>query len=60
MKNLDSMTACDVCALGTAVVFCAADNANLCSGCDREIHEANAVSAKHVRVPLPVSSSLHG
>lgn len=47
------MTACDVCALGTAIVFCAADQANLCTNCDRDIHEANAMSARHVRVPLP-------
>lgn len=53
----DSMTACDVCALGTAVVFCAADRANLCVKCDQEIHEANAMSARHIRVPLPVRFS---
>ena len=51
------MTACDVCALGTAIVFCAADQANLCTNCDRDIHEANAMSARHVRVPLPVGPS---
>ena len=53
----DRMTACDVCAHGTAVVFCAADRANLCVKCDLEIHEANAMSARHIRVPLPVRFS---
>ena len=48
------MVQCDVCALRTAVVFCSADQAHLCAGCDLDVHSANAMSARHVREPLPV------
>ena len=48
------MVLCDVCAFGEAVVYCSADQANLCAGCDRDVHSANAMSARHVREPLQV------
>ena len=48
------MVQCDVCALRTAVVYCSADQAHLCAGCDLDVHSANAMSARHVREPLPV------
>ncbi len=54
------MVQCDVCALRTAVVYCSADQAHLCSGCDLDVHSANAMSARHVREPLPVGFPRHG
>lgn len=34
------------------MAYCSADQANLCASCDRDIHEANAMSARHIRIPL--------
>jgi hypothetical protein len=50
------MVLCDVCAFGDAVVYCSADQANLCAGCDRDVHSANAMSARHVREFAPARS----
>lgn len=36
-----------------ATLFCAADAAALCDACDARVHGANALSQRHVRVPLP-------
>ncbi|KAJ8433205.1 hypothetical protein Cgig2_004337 [Carnegiea gigantea] len=41
---------CDCCTRNSAVLYCAADSANLCLLCDREVHSANALSLKHYRV----------
>ncbi|XP_021762490.1 zinc finger protein CONSTANS-LIKE 15-like [Chenopodium quinoa] len=42
---------CDYCSKNAAVLFCEADSANLCLLCDREIHSANSLSLKHLRIP---------
>ncbi|CAL5040462.1 unnamed protein product [Urochloa decumbens] len=50
---------CDVCGVEPAAVLCCADEAALCSACDRRVHRANKLADKHRRIPLlhPDSSS---
>ncbi|KAL5200460.1 hypothetical protein ABZP36_021663 [Zizania latifolia] len=52
---------CDVCGTEPAAVLCCADEAALCSACDRRVHHANRLAGKHRRFPLlhpePSSSS---
>ncbi|OWM80893.1 B-box zinc finger protein 20-like isoform X1 [Punica granatum] len=43
---------CDVCSKKAAVVFCAADEAALCSGCDHHVHHANKLAFRHPRLSL--------
>ncbi|XP_020393259.1 B-box zinc finger protein 20 [Zea mays] len=43
---------CDVCAAAPAAVICCADEAALCSACDRRVHRANKLAHKHRRIPL--------
>ena len=43
---------CDNCESAVAVLYCAADDANLCTDCDEETHSANKVVARHQRVPI--------
>ncbi|KAH9611627.1 hypothetical protein KSS87_010321 [Heliosperma pusillum] len=43
---------CDVCEKKEASVFCAADEAALCEGCDDRVHHANKLATKHQRFPL--------
>ncbi|KAG2703300.1 hypothetical protein I3760_06G132400 [Carya illinoinensis] len=43
---------CDVCDKGEATVFCPADEAALCDGCDSSIHHANILAGKHTRFSL--------
>ncbi|XP_054788131.1 B-box zinc finger protein 20-like isoform X2 [Prosopis cineraria] len=43
---------CDVCEKMEASVFCAADEAALCHGCDSSIHHANKLAVKHMRFSL--------
>ncbi|KAJ0798196.1 putative transcription factor interactor and regulator Znf-B family [Helianthus annuus] len=43
---------CDVCEASEAIVFCAADEASLCSACDHRVHHANKLANKHPRFPL--------
>lgn len=47
-----SLTAklCDSCKATPATVFCRADSAFLCLGCDCKIHEANKLASRHARV----------
>nr|VDD47646.1 unnamed protein product [Brassica oleracea] len=40
---------CDVCDKEEASVFCCADEAALCNGCDRHVHFANKLAGKHLR-----------
>lgn len=47
---------CDVCTAESATIFCCADEAALCSACDRRVHTANKLAGKHRRLSL--SSSL--
>ena len=44
--------ACDSCKLATATLFCRADSAFLCVGCDAKIHAANKLASRHARVRL--------
>ncbi|KAA8525673.1 hypothetical protein F0562_007528 [Nyssa sinensis] len=41
---------CDSCKSATATLFCRADSAFLCVGCDSEVHEANKLASRHARV----------
>ncbi|CAH8344576.1 unnamed protein product [Eruca vesicaria subsp. sativa] len=43
---------CDVCDKEEASVFCCADEAALCNGCDRNVHFANKLAGKHLRFSL--------
>ncbi|CAD6335405.1 unnamed protein product [Miscanthus lutarioriparius] len=43
---------CDVCGAAPAAVVCCADEAALCSACDRRVHRANKLAHKHRRIPL--------
>ncbi|KAI4316881.1 hypothetical protein L6164_024816 [Bauhinia variegata] len=43
---------CDVCNKDEASVFCTADEAALCDGCDRRVHHANKLASKHQRFSL--------
>ncbi|KAK5793112.1 B-box zinc finger protein 18-like isoform X1 [Gossypium arboreum] len=45
-------TLCDACESAAAVVFCAADEAALCSACDVKVHKCNKLASRHVRVGL--------
>ncbi|KAK4354845.1 hypothetical protein RND71_027039 [Anisodus tanguticus] len=47
-----SLTAkiCDSCKSASATVFCRADSAFLCLGCDCKIHAANKLASRHARV----------
>lgn len=40
---------CEVCGSGRVVVYCRADSAALCLGCDSRIHSANILSMRHER-----------
>ncbi|KAF0901708.1 hypothetical protein E2562_006187 [Oryza meyeriana var. granulata] len=48
---------CDVCGAEPATVLCCADEAALCSACDRRVHRANRLASKHHRLPLIHPSS---
>ncbi|KAL3525799.1 hypothetical protein ACH5RR_014171 [Cinchona calisaya] len=41
---------CDTCRSAACTVYCRADSAYLCSGCDARIHTANKVASRHERV----------
>ncbi|XP_052201586.1 B-box zinc finger protein 21 [Diospyros lotus] len=43
---------CDVCNRDEASVFCAPDEAVLCSACDHRVHHANKLAVKHQRFSL--------
>ncbi|CAN7123356.1 unnamed protein product [Brassica rapa subsp. narinosa] len=43
---------CDVCDKEEALVFCTADEASLCGGCDHRVHHANKLASKHLRFSL--------
>lgn len=43
---------CDVCGQEPAAVLCCADEAAICSACDRRVHRANRLAGKHRRLPL--------
>ncbi|KAG2254369.1 hypothetical protein Bca52824_084505 [Brassica carinata] len=48
---------CDVCDKEEASVFCTADEASLCDGCDHRVHHANKLASKHLRFSLLHPSS---
>ena len=47
---------CDMCEKQEASVYCIADEASLCHGCDRRVHHANKLANKHPRFVLNDSS----
>uniref|UniRef100_A0A7N0TX97 B box-type domain-containing protein n=1 Tax=Kalanchoe fedtschenkoi TaxID=63787 RepID=A0A7N0TX97_KALFE len=57
MRIREMKIRCDVCNREDAAVFCSADEAALCEGCDRRVHGANKVAQKHERFSLVRPSS---
>ncbi|CAI9781962.1 unnamed protein product [Fraxinus pennsylvanica] len=51
-------TLCDVCESAAAILFCAADEAALCSSCDDKVHMCNKLASRHVRVGLAEPSAV--
>ncbi|KAK9078194.1 hypothetical protein SSX86_002251 [Deinandra increscens subsp. villosa] len=47
---------CDMCEKKEAAVYCTADEASLCHGCDRRVHHANKLANRHPRFSLHPSS----
>ncbi|RWR91375.1 zinc finger protein CONSTANS-LIKE 5-like protein [Cinnamomum micranthum f. kanehirae] len=45
-----SARACDSCKTASAQLFCRADSAFLCMGCDSKVHGANKLASRHERV----------
>ncbi|XP_074590941.1 zinc finger protein CONSTANS-LIKE 2-like [Curcuma longa] len=45
-----SARACDACRTAASAVYCRADAAFLCGGCDARVHTANRVASRHERV----------
>ncbi|CAM6025067.1 unnamed protein product [Sphagnum balticum] len=43
---------CDVCERSKATVICCADEAALCTECDKRVHTANKLANKHQRIPF--------
>lgn len=43
---------CNVCRIASASLYCRADAAYLCSGCDVKVHGANKLASRHERVWL--------
>eukprot|EP01018_Ginkgo_biloba_P039812 Gb_41704 [translate_table: standard] len=41
---------CDACRIASALLFCRADSAFLCHGCDLKVHGANKLASRHERV----------
>ncbi|CAK7335185.1 unnamed protein product [Dovyalis caffra] len=41
---------CDTCHAAACTVYCRADSAYLCAGCDARVHAANRVASRHERV----------
>lgn len=41
---------CDACQSSSAVLYCRADAAYLCAGCDTKVHSANKLAQRHERV----------
>lgn len=41
---------CDTCRSAACTVYCRADSAYLCAGCDAQVHAANQVASRHERV----------
>ncbi|KAH8511198.1 hypothetical protein H0E87_008662 [Populus deltoides] len=41
---------CDTCRAAACTVYCRADSAYLCAGCDARVHAANRVASRHERV----------
>ncbi|XP_043695114.1 zinc finger protein CONSTANS-LIKE 4-like [Telopea speciosissima] len=41
---------CDSCKSAAALLFCRADSAFLCIGCEAKVHEANKLASRHERV----------
>lgn len=47
-----AMVQCALCHNAPATVFCLNDNAQLCTGCDVQIHKTNKLTWRHQRVHL--------
>ncbi|KAG0622414.1 hypothetical protein M758_3G095900 [Ceratodon purpureus] len=51
-------TLCDVCEAAPARLFCAADEAALCTKCDEKVHSCNKLANRHVRLELTESRAV--
>lgn len=51
---------CEVCEASPAAVTCKADAAVLCAACDADVHRANPLAQRHVRVPISPILGFHG
>ncbi|XP_076953942.1 zinc finger protein CONSTANS-LIKE 2-like [Bidens hawaiensis] len=49
-SNNTRARACDACRLNPSTIFCEADLAYLCTGCDSQVHDGNKLSLRHKRV----------
>lgn len=52
----DRTPECALCEKRNASINCKACEANLCSGCDKEVHSANKLVSRHKRQPLKASA----
>jgi hypothetical protein len=43
---------CEVCEKNPSAVYCKSDNARLCESCDQQVHGANKLVSRHIRVPI--------
>lgn len=50
--NISQIPLCDVCEENAATLYCRQDSARLCTMCDEEVHSANKLVSKHMRVPV--------
>ncbi|OEH79865.1 b-box zinc finger family related protein [Cyclospora cayetanensis] len=50
--ELFAVPLCDNCQDFPAAIWCPADTAKLCEGCDERLHTTNQLVSRHIRVPL--------
>ncbi|KAL8431405.1 hypothetical protein Efla_001760 [Eimeria flavescens] len=50
--ELFAVPLCDNCQDFPAAIWCPADTAKLCEGCDERVHSHNKLVSRHIRVPL--------
>ncbi|XP_026193312.1 uncharacterized protein LOC34622905 [Cyclospora cayetanensis] len=58
--ELFAVPLCDNCQDFPAAIWCPADTAKLCEGCDERLHTTNQLVSRHIRVPLNEMPKLSG
>eukprot|EP00002_Diphylleia_rotans_P033019 TRINITY_DN6990_c0_g1_i6.p1 TRINITY_DN6990_c0_g1~~TRINITY_DN6990_c0_g1_i6.p1 ORF type:complete len:624 (+),score=86.56 TRINITY_DN6990_c0_g1_i6:55-1926(+) len=43
---------CEVCEQAAATIYCSSDDAKLCAKCDSDMHSANKLMSRHIRIPI--------